>query len=282
MAGARDGVVAALVVLFVLLCGCAAMKGFTCAQPQPFPDNSAVSLDWQGTYRGTVPCADCEGIETSITLNHDLTYTVKTKYLGKDEKVFEQRGTFAWNEAGSAIVLDDASGDPNRYLVGENALFQLDGEGNRITGDLAEKYVLRKIAAAAPPAPEILSANSPWRLVELVGEAVAPPSEGGEAPFLVFEPEGGRIHGFGGCNYFFGQCEYMPGGRLRFSKIASTKKSCPDMAVESEFLKILENTDNYFTDGKALKLHRAKMAPLAVLVSSAAPDSVAVPDPGNR
>jgi heat shock protein HslJ len=173
-------------------------------------------------------------------------------------------------------------GGADRYLVGENALFQLDDEGNRITGELAGAYVLRKSAETAAPAPEILSANSPWRLVELVGEAVAPPAAGGEAPFLVFEPEGGRIHGFGGCNYFFGQCEYMPGSQLRFSKIASTKKSCPDMTAESEFLKILENADNYFTDGKVLKLHRAKMAPLAVLVSQAAPDSAGVPAQGAR
>lgn len=278
MARAGVRVVLAIALCCAAVCGCDAMRNFSCGQPQTFPDNSAVSLDWTGTYEGTVPCADCEGIETSITLNHDLTYIVKTKYLGKDEGVFERRGTFAWNEAGGAIVLDDTSGGPNRYLVGENALFQLDREGNRIAGDLAEKYVLRKSAETAAPAPDILSANSPWRLIELVGEPVPRPAGGGEAPFLVFEPDGGRIHGNGGCNSFFGHCEYMAGDRLRFSSIASTKKACPDMTVESEFLKILENADNYYTDGKVLKLHRGKMAPLAALVSAASADSAGAPD----
>ena len=26
-------------------------------------------LDWDGTYKGVTPCADCEGIETTVTLN---------------------------------------------------------------------------------------------------------------------------------------------------------------------------------------------------------------------
>ena len=33
---------------------------------------------------------------------------------------------------------------PDRYHVGENVLLQLDKQGRRITGDPAEKYVLRK------------------------------------------------------------------------------------------------------------------------------------------
>ena len=27
-------------------------------------DNSQNSLDWEGTYKGIIPCADCEGIKT--------------------------------------------------------------------------------------------------------------------------------------------------------------------------------------------------------------------------
>ena len=37
------------------------------------PDSSATSLDWEGVYRGVVPCADCEGIVTTITLRRDGT-----------------------------------------------------------------------------------------------------------------------------------------------------------------------------------------------------------------
>ena len=32
-------------------------------------DNSKTSVDWVGKYEGTLPCADCEGIKTTLTLN---------------------------------------------------------------------------------------------------------------------------------------------------------------------------------------------------------------------
>ncbi len=107
--------------------------------------NSQNSLDWQGTYKGVTPCADCEGIETEIVLNADLTFTLKTKYLGKvDGKVFQETGSFVWDKTGGIISLEGLKGRPSQYKVGENRLIQLDMEGNVITGDLAEKYVLTK------------------------------------------------------------------------------------------------------------------------------------------
>lgn len=114
-------------------------------EPLPTGDNSKVSLDWNGIYNGTMPCADCQGIETSLTLNKDGSYVLKTKYLGKSDVVNEKTGKFTWNTAGSTITLDGISNAPNQFLVGENVLFQLDMSGKRITGDLAEKYQLKKI-----------------------------------------------------------------------------------------------------------------------------------------
>jgi copper homeostasis protein (lipoprotein) len=56
------------------------------------------SIDWAGIYQGILPCADCEGIKTQIVLNKDLSYVLETQYLGKDEKIFQAKGTFKWNE----------------------------------------------------------------------------------------------------------------------------------------------------------------------------------------
>ena len=107
--------------------------------------NSQTALDWQGTYNGITPCADCEGIETKIILNTDLTFVIQTKYLGKGEgKVFEEKGNFTWDKTGGSISLLGLKGRPSLYKVGENKLIQLDMQGNTITGELAEKYVLTK------------------------------------------------------------------------------------------------------------------------------------------
>ena len=66
--------------------------------------NSQNSLDWQGTYKGITPCADCDGIETELVLNKDLTYVIKTKYLGKgDGKTLEESGNFVLIKAAAVL-----------------------------------------------------------------------------------------------------------------------------------------------------------------------------------
>lgn len=107
--------------------------------------NSQNSLDWPGIYKGVTPCADCEGIETEVVLNKEMTFVIKTKYLGKgDQKIFEEKGIFVWDKTGGIISLKDLKDKPNQYKVGENNLTQLDMEGELITGALADKYILKK------------------------------------------------------------------------------------------------------------------------------------------
>ncbi|CAE6494749.1 hypothetical protein NMYAN_130098 [Nitrosomonas nitrosa] len=106
---------------------------------------SANSLDWQGRYSGVLPCADCPGIVTLLTLDLDQSYRLSKYYLGKDDKLFEQRGVFIWEENGNVIHLQNSPDGPDRYQVGENILFQLDKQGKRISGDLAEHYILHKV-----------------------------------------------------------------------------------------------------------------------------------------
>lgn len=102
------------------------------------------ALDYEGKYKGVLPCADCEGIETELTLDRNGNYVLKTTYLGKSATSFEKSGTYTWAEDGGTIILSDITDAPNRYFVGENQIFQLDMEGNRITGNLADKYILKK------------------------------------------------------------------------------------------------------------------------------------------
>lgn len=107
--------------------------------------NSQNSIDWAGTYRGTLPCADCEGIETVITLNPDGTFKKIDNYLTnkEGENKFEESGKFTWDVNGSIITLKSDSGD-FMYKVGEGKLFALDMEGKMVEGQLADKYILVK------------------------------------------------------------------------------------------------------------------------------------------
>ena len=105
------------------------------------------ALDWNGTYKGILPCADCEGIKTELELNSDKTYEIKETYLGKgDGKPFESKGSFQFDSKNSSIIELDKAGDSRKYFVAEGYLKALDLEGNEITGDLADKYQLKKEA----------------------------------------------------------------------------------------------------------------------------------------
>jgi uncharacterized lipoprotein NlpE involved in copper resistance len=116
------------------------------AQALSLGDNSKNSLDWAGVYKGITPCANCEGIETELSLNADFSFELQTKYLGKgDEKLHSIKGKFTWNFDGSTVLLENLEDRPSQYKVGENQLIQLDMKGQVIKGDLASNYVLKKV-----------------------------------------------------------------------------------------------------------------------------------------
>jgi hypothetical protein len=53
------------------------------------------------------------------------------------------------------------------------------------------------------------------------------------------------------------------GNRITISKMISTQMACPDMEIDTQFLKVLQIADNYYLIRDALVLNKARMAPLA-------------------
>jgi len=104
--------------------------------------NSQNSVDWAGTYEAVLPCADCPGIKTVLVLREDETFQMHSEYLERDTE-FEDEGKFAWQDNGSVVHLKGKDTDV-KLKVGEHILFQLDQEGNEVTGDLAEHYIYKK------------------------------------------------------------------------------------------------------------------------------------------
>lgn len=102
------------------------------------------SLDWSGTYSGTLPCGSCSAIKMTINLFDDGTYEQTNVYEhDRESDAVIVTGTFTWNQDGNTITLNNAE-KPNQFFVGENYLAKLGVNGKRITGDLAKKYILRK------------------------------------------------------------------------------------------------------------------------------------------
>ncbi|WP_080892285.1 copper resistance protein NlpE [Photobacterium leiognathi subsp. mandapamensis] len=97
-----------------------------------------------GEYTGIEPCADCSGIETSLTLKDDGTFILDQTYQGKETKPLTTEGKFNWNDQGDTITLNLGGGQTAQYFVGEQRVFHLDKDGQRIQGDLADAYTLKK------------------------------------------------------------------------------------------------------------------------------------------
>lgn len=214
--------------------------------------NARNALDWAGSYRGVLPCADCPGIETTVTLHPDGRYASAARYLGRNDKPFTDEGTFAWDATGGVITLSGQ--EPVRYRVGENRLIRLALDGSPITGALADHYVLTKMADSIT--------EKYWKLVELNGQPV-PALE--REPHMILKAEGGRVTGYGGCNSFSGPYTLdEQASRISFGPLVSTQRGCvAGMDVEQAFAEVLGRVDNYSVNGDHLTLNRARMAPLA-------------------
>jgi uncharacterized lipoprotein NlpE involved in copper resistance len=66
----------AIIAAAVSLSACFSNVTAPAASQPPDMHTSQTSLDWDGSYAGVVPCADCAGIETFITINEDLFRTI--------------------------------------------------------------------------------------------------------------------------------------------------------------------------------------------------------------
>lgn len=215
------------------------------------------SLDWPGRYSGVFPCRDCEGVEITISLGSDGSFSQVVERIGKSAPAANKSGQFDWHHDGRSIALEMASGDMQFYQVGENVLFAVDREGNRIGDADATAYSLEKHVND----PSIQ--DHKWLLVELRGQAIDI-RENAQTPFLVLSSSGWQVKGNASCNGFFGSYALKSGNRITFSRnMGATAMQCPNMSIESAFMSVLALADNYAVADGVLSLNRARMAPLA-------------------
>lgn len=107
--------------------------------------NTTNKAAWYGNYSGSLPCGDCKGILTKLTLNKDKSYTLSSQYLGKETKPNIYKGTY--NLDSKDIVTLDAEGDHLKFLVKEkdSMIIKLDKFGNAEQGGPAARYFLHKV-----------------------------------------------------------------------------------------------------------------------------------------
>ena len=64
-----------LLILLIVMISLAAVISFGCSKSK-----------LSGTYEGTLPAADCPGLQTLITFNSDGTFYMEETFLERDDK----------------------------------------------------------------------------------------------------------------------------------------------------------------------------------------------------
>lgn len=236
--------------LLMMLLACGQSKNYVDTQ-----HNSLNSLDWDGRYYGKLSCTDCTGLDVNIILNRDLTFHMTVINLDKPEKVFHTEGTFIWNKNGSIIELSSTIDQvAKRYKVIEGGLVIVDDKDQVVS--VQDSMLFKK---------DLLITGREWSLFEIQGKKLKF-DKSSIQPNLLLD-ENGKVRGTTGCNQYHGAYTTPGEMTLRFGPMATTKMFCSElMDLETAFLEVFQQCDNYTISGDTLSLNKGKMAPLVKFV----------------
>ncbi|HWS73983.1 MAG TPA: copper resistance protein NlpE N-terminal domain-containing protein, partial [Quisquiliibacterium sp.] len=189
------------------------------------------SIDWAGVYEGVLPCADCPGIQTRLTLHRDETYELSTLHAGRDSAARVVRGRFSWHPSGNAITLEKQHG-AQQFMVGEGRLALLQA-GAAPSWPQPAQRVLQRVAAAPTAGLQRTLESHRWTLTSATGgqgQRIEGLPAGDGRPIVLGFAEG-RLNIEGGCNRIFGGYRIDGESRLVVSRMASTMMACEPAAM---------------------------------------------------
>ena len=94
--------------------------------------------DYTGTFFGVLPCADCSGIETEVTLQPGGSYKIGEVYENKTAASFDSSGKWTPAPDLKYVELTDSKTSAKTYYAfdGKDALKKLDASAQPIKSDL--------------------------------------------------------------------------------------------------------------------------------------------------
>lgn len=107
--------------------------------------DTETNFGFPGTYQGTLPCKDCDGIVTSLTLTENSTYVLNSMRLGKKDTI-KENGIFTFDPSTSVITTMpvDTAYFSKYFEIAPEEIYVLASDKKRFFGEIAEQYVLKK------------------------------------------------------------------------------------------------------------------------------------------
>jgi hypothetical protein len=104
------------------------------------------SKDFHGVFYGYLPCNDCSGIKTTLSLKQNNNYLLVTQPARDSSREFYEKGKYTWDEKTHLLVLTPRKDEaPKQYLIkDEGTVVPLNSDGTQMTKELEEDYSLRR------------------------------------------------------------------------------------------------------------------------------------------
>lgn len=106
--------------------------------------NARNHVSWTGTYQGIFPCTGCEGVAIMLKLNQDMTYSSRTRRLGKENIDRKSNGTFIWQRDNSHIILQEGASQKQIFRVDDGFVQLIGADGKEIPNKNPEAFYLEK------------------------------------------------------------------------------------------------------------------------------------------
>lgn len=100
------------------------------------------SEKFRGIFYGYLPCEDCDGIKTTLSLKNKNNYLLVTQYAKTSTREFFEKGKYTWDEKSQRVILTSRKDASIRtyYIKNEGALVLLNNNGSPMKNK--DKYTL--------------------------------------------------------------------------------------------------------------------------------------------
>jgi len=104
------------------------------------------SLDFHGVFYGYLPCNDCNGIKTTLSLKQNNNYLLVTQPARESSREFYEKGKYSWDDEKRVVVLTpNKEAAVHQYRIEDDGtLIQLNSDGAKMPSELTERYTLRR------------------------------------------------------------------------------------------------------------------------------------------
>lgn len=211
-------------------------------------------------YTGTLPCADCPGIDESLTLTADHQYVLQEHYRHTNPSDdFVEIGQWRVNTPRSTLILTPSNSDD-----GATKQWRIDAP-DRVTalndqGQTFDAPFNLSLGRVTPPVDTPLTGTR-WIMTHTAGQSIP------HNAYIKLESGGSRVVGSTGCNRVMGEYSHQADRQLMFQRLASTRMACGAVAgTEQAFLEALGRTRRARVIGYYLLLYgqATDPAPLAI------------------